>query len=226
MAEAFGQEEVHPEPTGGAYRESVAGQKAETRRRILAAAREVFLRDGFMETNLNEVARKAGVGKGTLYRHFENKAELYVAVLTENDGGFFEAARRAIDPESGALRQLRQAADFYIDFWKRHPESFRVIWAVQNRELIGGLSPALLERVAGIFERPVRFLERVVRAGVESGELRACDPWVTANALLISVNAVIDRVVHGDHVMLDRDLDAMYQCTVELLLEGLAARPS
>jgi AcrR family transcriptional regulator len=210
-------------PAGDGYRESLADQKAETRRRVLAAARQVFLRDGFMETNLNEVARLAGVGKGTLYRHFENKAELYVAVLTENDGGFFEAACAAVDASAAVPEQLRQIADFYLDFWKRHPEGFRVIWAVQNRELIGGLSPALLERVATIFQRPVRFLERLVRTGIERGEIGPCDPWVAANAIVLSINAVVGRLVHGDHVMLDRDLEAVYRQTVDLLVQGLVA---
>ena len=39
---------------------------------------------GFVEANLDEVASRAGVAKGTLYRYFESKADLYVAVLAEN----------------------------------------------------------------------------------------------------------------------------------------------
>ena len=59
-------------------------KKAESRRRILESAREIFFRDGFMSANLDEVAEKAGVAKGTLYRYFESKADLYVAVLADH----------------------------------------------------------------------------------------------------------------------------------------------
>ena len=60
---------------------SRAEKKAQARRRILDAARAVFFQDGFVATNLDKVADQAGVAKGTLYRYFESKADLYVAVL-------------------------------------------------------------------------------------------------------------------------------------------------
>ena len=78
-------------------------KKAESRRRILEAARDVFFRDGFMPANLDEVAEKAGVAKGTLYRYFESKAELYVAVLAHN-GAIFEQKMRDTLEEARSLR--------------------------------------------------------------------------------------------------------------------------
>lgn len=69
-------------------RVSRAERKAQSRRRILESARDVFFRDGFMAANLDEVAERAGVAKGTLYRYFESKADLYVAVLADNGNKF------------------------------------------------------------------------------------------------------------------------------------------
>jgi AcrR family transcriptional regulator len=204
------------------HREALAGRKAETRRRILAAAREIFLRDGFAETNLNDVARNAEVGKGTLYRHFENKADLYVAMLTEKPERFFDTVREQVDHGASVPEQLRQIADCYVDFWLAHPETLRVIWAVQNQDLIGGLSPALLERLGALFERPLRDLEALIRSGVERGELRPCDPWNTANVLTLTGNAIVVPMVNGDHAMVDRDLRAIFRQAVDLLLAGLA----
>jgi len=205
-----------------APREPVTGRKAETRRRILAAARAIFLRDGFADTNLNEVARRAEVGKGTLYRHFENKAELYVAMLTEKPERFFDAVRAKLDPEAPVPEQLRQVADAYLTFWTEHPQTLRVVWAVQNQDLIGDLSPALLARLGGLFERPLRGLEALIRRGVECGELRPCDPWNTANLLTLSANAIVGPLANGDHAMVDRDLRAVYRHAVDILLAGLA----
>ena len=80
-------------PDDGASEDSAslsrAEKKAIQRRNILDSAREVFFRDGFIEANLDEVAQRAHVAKGTLYRYFENKGELYVAVLAK-DGQVFE----------------------------------------------------------------------------------------------------------------------------------------
>lgn len=55
--------------------------RAERRKQILAAATGAFVRAGFDDTGLDEVAEAAGVSRAILYRHFASKAELYRAVL-------------------------------------------------------------------------------------------------------------------------------------------------
>jgi AcrR family transcriptional regulator len=211
-------EEVSP-------RSQASGQKAETRRRILAAARRVFLRDSYAEANLNEVATLAGVGKGTLYRHFENKGELYVAMLTEHGGCIVEELRGALDPHAPALRQIEQLAGFYLDFWLRHSEQFQVIWAVQNRRMIGPISKELADHVRLVFEGPLRLLEGLIRTGIDRGEIRACDPWDTANAIAMAANAMVGPIVTEAEQVVDRDLRAVYRRFCELVLTGLSAAP-
>lgn len=55
----------------------------ENRRALVAAAREVFAEDG-VSAPLSAVARRAGVGQGSLYRHFPDRVALVVAVIEEN----------------------------------------------------------------------------------------------------------------------------------------------
>lgn len=203
-----------------------AERKAETRRRILAAARPVFLREGFISANLNEVAREAGVGKGTLYRHFENKGELYLAVLSENGEIFLEEMRGAIDFEVSALEQIEQIAKFYVDFWVRHPEYFKITWAVQNPELIGPISPELERRLADSFEKPVRLLEALIKNGVERGELRPCDPWNMANAIGICGGAAVGYIIGMSKSPLERDARAVWEQMLDLALAGLRPHPT
>jgi AcrR family transcriptional regulator len=199
--------------------------KGETRRRILAAARRVFLRDGFADANLNEVASLAGVGKGTLYRHFENKGELYVAMLTERHGCFLEELRGVLDAKAPAPRQIDALARFYLDFWLRNREQFQVIWAVQNRKIVGPLSRELLDHVRLVFEGPLRLLEGLIRTGIGRGEIRPCDPWSTANAIAMGANALVGPIVTEAPQVVDRDLRAAYASYCELVLAGLAAPP-
>ncbi|MFF8581768.1 TetR/AcrR family transcriptional regulator [Streptomyces albidoflavus] len=63
------------------------------RERLVAAAQEVFTEAG-PEASLNEVARRAGVGPGTLYRHFPNRSALLAAVLRERIETLCELAGR------------------------------------------------------------------------------------------------------------------------------------
>jgi AcrR family transcriptional regulator len=91
-----------PEDGAPAKREQ---KKALQRRKILDAAREVFFRDGFVNANLDEVAALAEVAKGTLYRHFDSKADLYVAVLSHN-GQVFEERMREAPRQTGSARSV------------------------------------------------------------------------------------------------------------------------
>ncbi len=59
---------------------------AEARRRILSVARQLFAERGVTEVSMHRIGRVAGVGQGTLYRHFEHKGALCSALLAEEIG--------------------------------------------------------------------------------------------------------------------------------------------
>ena len=62
--------------------EGATGQDPRKRKQILAGAREVFLEKGFDAASMNDIARVAGVSKGTLYVYFENKEQLFVELIS------------------------------------------------------------------------------------------------------------------------------------------------
>jgi AcrR family transcriptional regulator len=216
-----------PERKGGnggpSYRDRLAEQKAETRRRILASARKVFLASSFLDANLNEIARGADVGKGTLYRHFESKGELYLAMLSEHGDVLLREMAEAISGDGPISKQIERLAHFYLGFWERHPDHFQIIHAVRSADWVGPLSPELMAHLREVFERPLRVLEVLIRRGIDRGEIRPVDPWNTASALALSVNAVIGLVVAEGVPVVERDPKAVYRQLVDLLLAGLAA---
>jgi AcrR family transcriptional regulator len=82
------------------------------RERILVAARKEFTEHG-LDVHMEHIARSAGVGVGTVYRHFPSKDQLLGALADERFAGFAEAAREALeDPDawSGFSRLLRHCA--------------------------------------------------------------------------------------------------------------------
>jgi TetR/AcrR family transcriptional regulator len=198
----------------------------DTRARILKAAKEIFFRDGFADTNLDEVATRAEVGKGTLYRHFESKVELYVAVLAVGGAAFDDAMRAVAEDGESALGRLRAIGRFYRRYWSERPEYFSIFSVLHFQDVIGHLSPALLDEVREIWERPLRRLEQVIADGVRSGELRRCDPWVMANVIWQSGNAAVAaRVTPRRARGIDCSAEALYDSTLDVILWGLDARP-
>jgi AcrR family transcriptional regulator len=166
-------------------------KKAQSRRRILDSAREVFFRDGFMAANLDEVAEKAGVAKGTLYRYFESKAELYVAVLGHNGAIFEEKMRATIVPGTPPAKQLRTTSYWYFDHYLQNRDYFQIFWAIENQAVIGELPGGVVEEVASLWERCLQIIAEIIEAGVKEGVFRQCDSWEVANVLWTLANGLI-----------------------------------
>ncbi|MGA7398068.1 MAG: TetR/AcrR family transcriptional regulator [Solirubrobacterales bacterium] len=77
------------------------------RERVIEAAAEVFAEQG-IDAGVPEVAERAGVGKGTVYRNFETKDDLVAAVLAMRQADFTAAVQRALEQEDAwqAFREL------------------------------------------------------------------------------------------------------------------------
>ncbi len=83
-----GEDGVGGSVSGGAVR-GVSRRKQESRRKLMAAARKLFVERGYHETRPQDISRNAGVGHGTFYLHFEDKLDCFIA--------FTEAAARELD---------------------------------------------------------------------------------------------------------------------------------
>lgn len=197
-------------------------KKAESRRRILDAARDVFFRDGFMPANLDEVAEKAGVAKGTLYRYFESKAELYVAVLAHNGAIFEEKMRSTVAASLPAAEQVRRTARFYFEHYVGNHDYFQIFWAIENQSVIGELPQAVVDEVAKLWERCLEILSGIIERGIQNGEFRDCDSWEVANLLWTVANGLIQTERSATRRQLRRaDLDTVFRDAVEIILRGL-----
>src|SRR2546426_11810963 len=87
-----------------------------TRARILAAAEERFAAFGYRRTGIAEIARDAGVAPGTLYRYFENKEEIFRAVMRDGLERWLDTARQVIARPGTAIERLGRLAQASIDF--------------------------------------------------------------------------------------------------------------
>jgi AcrR family transcriptional regulator len=203
---------------------SRADRKAQSRRQILDAARDVFFRDGFMAANLDEVAEKASVAKGTLYRYFDSKADLYVAVLADNGDVFTERLRESTAGASRALDQILRMSEFYYGYWVGHPEYFQIFWAIDNQSVIGQLPGEVVDEVARLWEQNLSILTGLLERAVAEGDLRPCNAWEVANILWTTANALIQSDATRARRELRRlPLEQIYRDAIRCLLRGLAA---
>jgi len=177
-----------------------------------------------MAANLDEVAERAGVAKGTLYRYFETKGELYVAVLADNGAIFERKMRATLDPALAAPDQLRRTARFYFDHYVNNRDYFQIFWAIENQAVIGELPAGVVGEVSRLWEACVKLVAGVVEDGVESGHFVPCDAWEVAHVLWTLANGLIQTETSATRRRLRRRrLDQAFDDAVEIVLRGIAA---
>jgi AcrR family transcriptional regulator len=157
---------------------------ADTRERILAAAREVMRGKGLVRATTKEIARAAGLSEGTLYNHFANKEELFLCTLNELPSGFVSLIRglqerAGTEAVQSVLEQIaRSALDFYAEAIPMGASFFA------DPELLARHRELLQQRGAG----PQRANEAVaayLRAEQRLGRVRGdADPDAVAYMLL------------------------------------------
>jgi len=169
---------------------------ARNRELLLVAAREVFAERG-LDASLDDVARRAGVGVGTAYRHFANKYELATAIFAEEVGEIEALAQKsgqAADPWQGL-----------VDFLERTLEAQTVNRGLRE-VLMGVHDPSQDEEVHTRLSGPIRAL---VSRAQDAGQVRADVDATDLGMLIVMLCAVADVAADADPQLWRRYLAIM-----------------
>jgi TetR/AcrR family transcriptional repressor of mexJK operon len=181
----------------------------ECRQRIVEAARDEFMRDGFRGASVDRIAATAGVAKQTLYNHFPSKEALFAETIRAGVQGVVVT----LDQSGGDLRQC--LLDYGLAFRTKLLGQEGLAWF---RTFIGDLSRIPeLGRIA-LREGPletIRQLADFLKAAMQRGDLRADDPEFAAemlNGMLINLDRTRglfadDGQVSGDPNKVQRIVD-------------------
>ncbi len=118
---------------------------------ILDAAKDAFMKKGFQNTSMEEIANQAEIGKGTIYIYFKNKNDLYTAILLS---GLESFRKRLKDLENGLdSGVLNSTADIIMAFLKLNEKTYNenpdsiLYQSYQLNQLLLKLSPENLKRL-------------------------------------------------------------------------------
>jgi AcrR family transcriptional regulator len=187
---------------------------------IIAAALDLFVERGFAATRLDDVAARAGVSKGTLYLYFENKEDLFKAVVRGNMLPVLQHGEALVENFSGSSSELLQ-------------QLVRGWWELTGSTKIAGL-PKLVIAEAGNFPDLAKFyydevilrahsmFRGVLRRGIETGEFRDVDVdhlvhVALAPLVMLAVWSHSFACCEHEQLLPQRYLDAY----LDMLLNGL-----
>jgi TetR/AcrR family transcriptional regulator, cholesterol catabolism regulator len=167
-------------PRTGASDVSRRNPKWQARRdAIIDTSASVFARQGYHATGINELCDANDLGKGALYHYIGSKEGLLAAIHDRVMDEVMQGADRVAEAGGSPPAQLEMLGDELLDVIHRYPDH---VWVFLHE------FPALTgERAAAFRERRQQYerrVEAVLRAGVETGEFRELDPWLTARAWL------------------------------------------
>jgi AcrR family transcriptional regulator len=156
-------------------RRTQAQRRATTRRALLDAARSLFAERGYHGTAAEEIVRRAGLTRGALYHHFEDKKDLFRAVVDEMEGEIDEEIEEAERAQSGLPEAVMAGYRAFIDavldpemrrtFFLDGPSVLGWEWhQIDARHAVGKIEEGLEALIAeGFMEpQPIKAMARLI----------------------------------------------------------------
>jgi TetR/AcrR family fatty acid metabolism transcriptional regulator len=154
--------------------------------KILGVAARLFATHRFHEARMEDIAAEAGVGKGTIYRYFKDKEDLYLALLSQAAAEFSVRIREAHDRARNPEQQIEFLVEALVSYFDQQPYVFDLI---QHTEVLGTSdsdNPWNETR-----QQVLNLLHQALVEGQKVGVFHVPDPMLSVLLLLGSIRAVI-----------------------------------
>lgn len=190
---------------------------------IIEAALELFAANGFNATRLEDVAREAGISKGTLYLYFSSKEDLFRAVVQEVIVPQVEKAEKHALAYKGSQTELIK--ELMMNWWnvvgKSKLASIPKLMVSEATNF-----PELAEfYINNVVARARNVICKAIKAGIQRGEFIDVDPVATTRLLIAPlVFAVIWDKSLAAFDAENYDLDAYIKIHIELFFNGITKK--
>jgi AcrR family transcriptional regulator len=178
-------------------------QREERREQVLRSAMEEFAHKGYHATSVGDIIKRAHIARGTFYLYFENKRQIFEAILEMALQGLVSRLHRIeISPQSPPpLEQLRANVGRVIAFLLSERELTQIL--LRHAE---GLDADFDRRLSAFYDTIMNLIEGVLRAGHLMALVRPCDRRIVAACILGSIKEVMARVTSEAGQAPDLDL--------------------
>jgi AcrR family transcriptional regulator len=163
-------------------------EESAKRRQIIEGARAVFLAQGFDAASMNDIARAAGVSKGTLYVYFKHKEELFEAIVTQECEAQAEGIFN-LDPNDHDVETvLTRLGNAYVNFLCRPEKASAIRTVIAIADRMPDLGRKFYETGPA---RGIARLAGYIAAQVDAGVLAVEDCEIAAAQLMEACQAMV-----------------------------------
>jgi len=191
----------------------------DTRNQILDAAKRVITQKGFHGSTMEDIAKAAGVAKGTSYLYFKSKVELYLAVMEREFDYITSCFEEITKSRIPVLKKIEGIISFFIEYMK------------ENRDFIFSLmyEPPLIKMNKGVIHKRYRnkidnirrkFIE-VIEEGIRRGEIIKEEPEILADVIF---GAIVRPVIQFVICKQTEDIDSLKLPIMNILTKGIVRK--
>jgi AcrR family transcriptional regulator len=191
----------------------------ETRRKIVLAALELFVRKGYHGTSITDIMNKVGLTKGSLYAHFKSKGEILLLMIERYRVRYLDEMIRFVNEADGnALDKLHRIISFSARFVAEH-ENLSVFLTFLTTELKADVDfEPMLKAVYRDFQK---FVSGIIRQGITQGVVDSkTDPDLSALTFMAMQDGVLHQWILNKNII---DAEVYVKTFRKIFLYGLVS---
>jgi len=197
-------------------------EREERRRQILVAARMLLSKKGLGGTSIQQIAKRAELGVGTIYFYYRSKEELFAALQQEGLEVLQSQVKAADRLGKNPADRLRRISLAYLRFSEEHKDYFDIInYFLASPEEV--FTPELKGLVDRQGSRILQEVEEAIRQGVAEGAFRKVNARRISILLWGTLHGLIQFKKMKDTVLQGEDHAVLYKEAVEHLVRSLLA---
>ena len=183
---------------------------------IYKAALKIFSKYGYYRADMDLIAQKAKIGKGTVYRYFESKKNLFISLVEWGLNQLKDEILTNIEGIDDEVERINTALEVYFNFYKNHKGFYRVL-IYEKYNFMDEIARKFKEK----YFAHLHIIENVFQTGIEKGIFKNIDTRSTAIALMGMTDALLFKwLFENKTTCFEDELSAL----TEIFFNGILAK--
>ena len=195
-------------------------QKEETRSIILDAARSLFTEIGFTDTTIRKIAKKAGVGFGTIFNHFPDKSSLLIATLIDDLVKTQEDAMVSFPSDASITEKFVYLSRQFYLYYEKNPALSRVL--IKEMWFVKGEWGKILKDQANQY---LLFITEIINEGKKKGEIKKDVISSIVAASFFSQYYSVLLMGLNEELFKPDELTAVLKMMIDQIIDGIGTDP-
>ena len=193
-------------------------EKEAIKNKIIDAAKEILVEEGFEKLSIRKIANKIEYSPGIIYHYFKDKGEIISVIVGEGYKRILETISKVPLDRENPEKTLEEGLRLYIDLMLKSPEEFKIILMSDIDEVKDKVN--ILDRGISKERKSLQGLCNLVNLGMETGKFKPMDVELTAQILWTATHGLISRLILEEKISKEQK-ERIINHHFEILINGI-----